>query len=134
MKKSINIFEQKFKTLFKPVKDIDYNKDELNLGIKTELEHTDNKQVATIIAKQHLMEDPKYYSKLKKIHDEDENVAGGAGSVFGSAAGEGHGGISNTDWYAPGDARVPKALGVYSRRGKVSTNKKKTRRKNKKKK
>jgi len=87
MGKSINIFEQKFKTLFKPV---------------------------------------------KKVHDEDENVAGGAGSAFGPSAGEGHGGISNTDWYAPGDARVPKALGVYSRRGKVKTKKKKTRRKNKK--
>tara|TARA_R110000796_G_scaffold61409_4_gene142263 strand:- start:204 stop:608 length:405 start_codon:yes stop_codon:yes gene_type:complete len=134
MKKSINIFEQTFKKLFKPVEDIDYNKKELKLGKKTELEHTDNKQIATIIAKHHLMEDPKYYSKLKKVHDEDENVAGGAGSAFGPAAGEGHGGITNTDWYAPGDARVPKALGVYSRRGKVKTKKNKTRRKNKKKK
>jgi len=134
MGKSINIFEQKFKTLFKPVTDMDYNKDELKLGIETELEHTNNEQVATIIAKQHLMEDPNYYSKLKKVHDEDENVAGGSGSAFGSNAGIGHGGLNNTDWYAPGDARVPKALGVYSRRGKVSTNKKKTRRKNKKKK
>ena len=134
MGKSINIFEQTFKKLFKPVEDIDYDKKELKLGIKTELEHTDNKRIATIIAKQHLMEDPKYYSKLKKVHEEDENVAGGAGGAFGPAAGTGHGGISNTDWYAPGDARVPKALGVYSRRGKVKTKKKKTRRKNKKKK
>jgi len=134
MKKSINIFEQTFKKLFKPVEDIDYNKKELKLGIVTELEHTDNKQIATIIAKHHMMEDPKYYSKLKKVHDEDENVAGGSSSAFGPAAGEGHGGITNTDWYAPGDARVPKALGVYSRRGKVKTKKKKTRRKNKKKK
>ena len=134
MGKSINIFEQTFKKLFKPVEDIDYDKKELKLGIKTELEHTDNKRIATIIAKQHLMEDPKYYSKLKKVHEEDENVAGGDSGAFGPAAGTGHGGISNTDWYAPGDARVPKALGVYSRRGKVKTKKKKTRRKNKKKK
>jgi len=132
MKKSINIFEQTFKKLFKPVEDIDYNKKELKLGIVTELEHTDNKQIATIIAKHHMMEDPKYYSKLKKVHDEDENVAGGAGSAFGPSAGAGHGGITNTDWYAPEDARVSKALGVYSRRGKVKTKKKKTRRKNKK--
>ena len=134
MGKSINIFEQTFKTLFKPVKDMEYNEDELKLGIETELEHTDNEEVATIIAKQHLMEDSEYYSKLKKVHDEDENVAGGASGAFGPAAGAGHGGITNTDWYAPGDARVPKALGVYSRRGKVNTKKKKTRRKNKKKK
>jgi hypothetical protein len=134
MGKSINIFEQTFKKLFKPVEDIDYDKKELKLGIKTELEHTDNKRIATIIAKQHLMEDTKYYSKLKKVHEEDENVAGGAGGAFGPAAGVGHGGITNTDWYAPGDARMPKALGIYSRRGKVKTNKKKSRRKNKKKK
>ena len=134
MGKSINIFEQTFKKLFKPVEDIDYDKKVLKLGIKTELEHTDNKRIATIIAKQHLMEDTKYYSKLKKVHEEDENVAGGAGGAFGPAAGVGHGGITNTDWYAPGDARMPKALGIYSRRGKVKTNKKKSRRKNKKKK
>jgi|TARA_B110000908_G_C9998409_1_gene333049 hypothetical protein len=134
MGKSINIFEQTFKKLFKPVKNKVYNKKELKLGKKTETEHTDIKEIATIIAKHHLTEDPKYYSKLKKVHDEDENVAGGASGAFGPAAGAGHGGITNTDWYAPGDARVPKALGVYSRRGKVNTKKKKTRRKNKKKK
>jgi len=89
MGKSINIFEQKFKTLFKPV---------------------------------------------KKVHDEDENVAGGDSGAFGPAAGAGHGGITNTDWYVPGDYRISLGRGTYSRRGKVKTKKKKTRRKNKKKK
>lgn len=36
----------------------------------------------------------------------EDNLAGGAGSVFGSGASDGHGGdIGNSDWYAPGDAR-----------------------------
>ena len=131
MGKSINIFEQTFKTLFKPVKNKVYNKKELKLGKKTETEHTDIKEISTIIAKHHLTEDPKYYSKLKKVHDEDENVASGA---FGPAAGAGHGGITNTDWYAPDDYRISLGRGTYSRRGKVNTKKKKTRRKNKKKK
>ena len=132
MGKSINIFEQKFKTLFKPVKDLDYNENELKLGIETELEHTDNEQIATIIAKQHLAEDPKYYSKLREVHSEDENTVGGG--ALGPAAAVGHNSLTNTDWYAPGDYRIPLGRGTYSRRGKVGSSKKKQRRKGKKKK
>jgi hypothetical protein len=39
---------------------------ELALGLKTELEHTNNKAIAKQIALDHLSEDPHYYSKLKK--------------------------------------------------------------------
>ncbi|NBO99119.1 MAG: hypothetical protein EBU90_03195 [Proteobacteria bacterium] len=40
------------------------------------------------------------------------NVAG-AGGVFGSGASMGHGGsFNNADFYAPGDTRVPVALGA----------------------
>jgi hypothetical protein len=39
---------------------------ELALGIKSEMEHTDDKKVAEQIALDHLAEDPHYYSKLKK--------------------------------------------------------------------
>ena len=127
MKKTTNIFEQKFKSLFKPLPDIEFDEDELKMGIDTELEHTENKEVATIIAKQHLGEDPKYYSKLKKFHSEDENTVGGG--ALGSAAAVGHNALTNSDWYAPGDYRVPKYLGAYSRSGKVKPG-----RKNKKKK
>jgi hypothetical protein len=42
-------------------------KKELSKGVKTEMEHTDNKRKATEIAMDHLYEDPKYYDKLKKI-------------------------------------------------------------------
>lgn len=36
-------------------------------GIKVELEHTDDEEVALEIAMDHLTEDPAYYDKLEKI-------------------------------------------------------------------
>lgn len=43
----------------------------------------------------------------------------GAGGVFGNASSMGHGGmIGNSDFYAPGDARVPVALGAKKIKGK----------------
>lgn len=43
---------------------------ELEMGEKEELEHTDDPKVAHKIATDHLKEDPKYYSKLKKCMGE----------------------------------------------------------------
>ena len=37
------------------------------MGMKVELEHTKNSKIALEIVKDHLTEDPKYYSKLKTI-------------------------------------------------------------------
>jgi len=69
--------------------------------------------------------------KKKKPAEEDDNTVGGG--ALGTAAAAGHNELTNTDWYAPGDYRRPKALGsTYSRRGKVGTIKKKKTRKNKK--
>lgn len=60
-----------FKSFFKQVNpDISYEPEELAKGIKTELEHTTYKAIATIIAKHHLAEDPQYYSKLAKVESE----------------------------------------------------------------
>ena len=45
--------------------------------------------------------------------------AAGAGGVFGDAPSMGHGGaVGNSDFYAPGDARVPFALGAKRIKGK----------------
>lgn len=44
---------------------------QLKLGIKTEMEHTDNKAKAKEIAMDHLSENPKYYTKLKKAKLEE---------------------------------------------------------------
>ena len=57
-----------FKNFFKPVDEtLDYDPEELALGVKVELEHTPYKSIARIIAKQHLAENERYYSDLKKI-------------------------------------------------------------------
>ena len=57
-----------FKKFFKKVNpDIDYEPTQLKMGIEVELEHTNNRKVAETIAKQHLEEDPHYYTKLKKM-------------------------------------------------------------------
>ena len=44
---------------------------ELEMGIKIELEHTDNEDIAKEIAMDHLWENPSYYSKLKKSEIEE---------------------------------------------------------------
>jgi len=44
---------------------------QFKLGIKTEMEHTDNKKQAKEIASDHLAENPKYYTKLKKAKLEE---------------------------------------------------------------
>jgi len=48
------------------------NSKELQMGIKTELEHTGDSDKAREIALDHLAEDPKYYSKLKGAGLADE--------------------------------------------------------------
>ncbi len=59
-----------------PLTDI---KKQLSKGIKTEMEHTDNKSKAMEIAMDHLYEDPKYYDKLKKIETKEATGASSAG-------------------------------------------------------
>lgn len=49
-------------------KDNRFDEEALQQGIKVELEHTDNPDLAKEIAKDHLMEDSEYYTKLKTIH------------------------------------------------------------------
>lgn len=45
----------------------DFDSEQLEKGVKVELEHVDDKQLAKEIAMDHLMEDPKYYDKLEKV-------------------------------------------------------------------
>lgn len=47
--------------------DISELKNELIAGIGVEKEHTSSEKIAHRIAMDHLTEDPKYYSKLRKI-------------------------------------------------------------------
>lgn len=47
--------------------DSEFDSKELEMGIKVEKEHTKSMVIAKLIAKDHLKEDPKYYTKLKKV-------------------------------------------------------------------
>jgi hypothetical protein len=63
-----------FKSFFKEVNpEIDYDPEELKKGIEVELEHTNYKAIATIIAKHHLAEDPQYYTKLKAVESKPKS-------------------------------------------------------------
>lgn len=50
----------------------DQLRNQLALGIKIEMEHTDDKKIAKEIALDHLYEIPDYYSRLKKMEDNVE--------------------------------------------------------------
>ncbi len=49
--------------------DSDYNSTQLRNGIVIEMEHTDNIEIAKIIAKDHLDEFPDYYIELAKMEE-----------------------------------------------------------------
>lgn len=56
-------------------------------GVKVEMEHSDNKQIAKEIAMDHLSEDPKYYEKLKKIENKEATGSGSSGAYSGPVFG-----------------------------------------------
>lgn len=62
-------------------------KKQLKMGIKVEMEHTDDEKKAKEIAMDHLWEDPSYYSKLKKIEAKEMTGASSSGAFVGSAFG-----------------------------------------------
>ena len=60
-----------------------------------------------------------------------ESMTVGA-AMGGSAAGFSPDNISGSDFYAPGDARIPKGGAVYTRAGKIKRKKNKKRKRSKK--
>lgn len=48
----------------------DLSQKQLAMGIKVEMEHTNDEAIAREIALDHLTEDPEYYSKLKIMEGE----------------------------------------------------------------
>lgn len=44
-----------------------FNKKQLRMGMKTEMEHTKSKRIAKEISKDHLSEIPDYYTRLNKM-------------------------------------------------------------------
>lgn len=51
----------------KDVSDADFDQKQLEKGVKVEKEHTNNEYVAKLIAKDHLVELPDYYTRLDKM-------------------------------------------------------------------
>jgi len=105
--------------------------DQIKMGVKVEAEHTTNKDVAKEIAMDHLDEFPNYYTELSKTETRmkkqlgemmSADVVGGGGGSGGTGYG---GAVGNSDWYAPGDARMPKSIMPMIRRGGVGSPKKK---------
>jgi hypothetical protein len=56
--------------------DADFDKKQLQMGEKVELEHTDDKAKAREISRDHLEEIPDYYTRLKKMEDQAERAKG----------------------------------------------------------
>ena len=56
------------------MKPSDFDAKQLALGTEVEMEHVDDRKLAQEIAMDHLAEDPKYYTKLKKIHNESTKI------------------------------------------------------------
>lgn len=56
---------------------------EFQKGMKVEMEHTKDKKKAQEIAMDHLMEDPNYYKKLKKIENKEATGTGSSGAFEG---------------------------------------------------
>lgn len=49
---------------------VDLIEEQLKMGVKVEMEHTDDPKIAREIAMDHLVEDPNYYTKLDKMENE----------------------------------------------------------------
>jgi len=52
------------------IPDSEFDKEQLETGVDIEKEHTDNKEIAKEIAKDHISEIPDYYTRLKKMEKE----------------------------------------------------------------
>ena len=64
------------KKSLKPVENIEYDIEELELGIREELEHTTDRKTAEKIAKHHLAQNKNYYSSkhFQALHKEEEKM------------------------------------------------------------
>ena len=63
----------KINEVIEPADPSKVDRKELKMGIRVEMEHTDDPKEAQHIALQHLAEDPKYYSKLATLNLEGEH-------------------------------------------------------------
>jgi len=67
----------------------DFDPQEVKKGLKAEMEHTNDKEVAKEIVTDHLAEDPHYYSKLDKAGLEEYKSGFGSGKMGDSKHAQG---------------------------------------------
>ena len=67
----------------------DFDPEQVKLGMKAEMEHTNDRGVATEIVVDHLSEDPNYYSKLQKAGLEEYKTGFGGGKMSSSSHAQG---------------------------------------------
>ena len=112
--------------------------DQIKKGIEVEKEHTESEEVAKEIAMDHLFEYPDYYDALAQMERDLEasdriqaEMTAAGGEVFGNNPSIGHegGNVGNDDFYARGDARIPKGGGTAQS---IKDSKKKKKKKKKK--
>jgi hypothetical protein len=91
---------------------VDHIKKQIKMGIKVEMEHTDDKKIAYEVAMDHMSECPNYYTKLAKMEktckvSEMTSTGGvfGTGGTIGGIYDPSSNKISSNDSYAPGDSR-----------------------------
>ncbi len=83
--------------------DIDELTKQFLMGVKVEKEeHSKNEKEATEIALDHLYEDPKYYTKLKKIENKEATGSGSSGAYSGPLFGD------NTNFIKKSQSETPK--------------------------
>jgi hypothetical protein len=70
-----------------PRSDEKYDQDELKMGVDLEKEHTSDEKVARKMVKDHLDENPKYYSEFKKFEAESEAACKPASASVASKLG-----------------------------------------------
>jgi len=79
--------------------DIDELSNQLQIGIKVEMEHTSDRKIAEEIAMDHLYEDPKYYTKLATIENDDTiSEISAMGGSFQNDGNSTSGYSWNVDW------------------------------------
>jgi hypothetical protein len=104
-------------------------KNQLNKGMKVEMEHTKDKTKAKEIAMDHLFEDPKYYDKLQKIENKEATSTASSGQFSAPFA------FKDSEFVRKSFAETPKkvetkeatgsgSVGAYSTPAFVAPNKK----------
>lgn len=83
-------------------------------GFKKEFEHTKNEKEASEIAMDHLSEDPKYYTKLKKVEADEATGTGSSGAYSAPLFGGDDNFIKKSDSETPKKVEAKEATGSGS--------------------